>query len=71
MDVACDIVAACVNIFSIRVDIIYNTVDVFIKLFVGNIRILRREYLGPRGMRMGSGEGFTMGKFIVCTVHLI
>ena len=29
------------------------------------------EYLGPRGMRMGSGEGSTMKNFIVCTVHLI
>ena len=29
------------------------------------------EYLGPRGMRMGSGEGSTMRNFIVCTVHLI
>ena len=29
------------------------------------------EYLGPRGMRMGSEEGFTMMNFIVCTVHLI
>ena len=28
-------------------------------------------YLGPRGMRMGSGEGSTMRNFIVCTVHLI
>ena len=26
------------------------------------------EYLGPRGMRMGSGEGSTMRNFIVCTV---
>ena len=24
----------------------------------------------PRGMRMGSGEGFTMRNFIVSTVHL-
>ena len=29
------------------------------------------EYLGPIGMRMGSGEGSTMRNFIVCTVHLI
>ena len=29
------------------------------------------EYLDPRGMRMGSGEGSTMGNFIVCIVHLI
>ena len=29
------------------------------------------EYLGPRGMRMGSGGGSTMSNFIVCTVHLI
>ena len=27
--------------------------------------------MGPRGMRMGSGEGFTIRNFIVCTVHLI
>jgi len=33
-------------------------------------RVLR-EYLGPKGMRMGSGEGSTMKNFIVCTVHLI
>ena len=26
--------------------------------------------MGTRGMRMGSGEGFTMRNFIVCTVHL-
>ena len=26
---------------------------------------------GPRGMRMGSGEGSTMRKFIFCTFHLI
>ena len=24
--------------------------------------------MGPRGMRIGSGEGSTMGNFIVCTV---
>ena len=29
------------------------------------------EYLDPRGMRMGSGEGSTMRNFIVCTVHQI
>ena len=29
------------------------------------------EYLGPRGMRMGNGEGSTMRSFIVRTVHLI
>ena len=29
------------------------------------------EYLGPKGMRMGSGEGNTMRNFIVCTIHLI
>ena len=29
------------------------------------------EYLGPRGMIMGSREGSTMRNFIVCTVHLI
>ena len=29
------------------------------------------EFLGPRGMRMGSGEGSTMRKFIVCTIHLV
>ena len=28
-------------------------------------------FLGPRGMRMGSGEGSIMRNFIVCTVHLI
>ena len=33
-------------------------------------RILRR-ILGPRGMRMGSGEGSAMRKFIICIVHLI
>ena len=27
--------------------------------------------MGPRGMRMGSGEGSTMRNFVVCTVHLI
>ena len=27
--------------------------------------------MGPRGLRMGSGEGFTMRNFIVYTIHLI
>ena len=27
--------------------------------------------MGPRGMRMESGEGSTMRNFIVCTVHLL
>ena len=27
--------------------------------------------MGPRGMRIGSGEGSTMRNFIVCTVRLI
>jgi len=31
----------------------------------------KANYLGPRQMRMGSGEGSTMRNFIVCTVHLI
>ena len=31
-------------------------------------RILR-QYLGPIGMRMGSGEGFKMN-FIVCTMNI-
>ena len=29
------------------------------------------EYLDPRGMKMGSGEGSRNRKFIVCTVNLI
>ena len=29
------------------------------------------EYLGPRWMRMGSGEGSKIRNFIVCTIHLI
>ena len=29
------------------------------------------EHLGPKGMRMKSGEGSTMRNFIVCTVHTI
>ena len=29
------------------------------------------EYLGPKGMRMGSGEGSTKSNFIFCTVHHI
>ena len=33
--------------------------------------LVETSYLGPRGMRMGSGEGSTMRNFIVCTVHLI
>jgi hypothetical protein len=40
------------------------------RLRVFENRILR-DYLGPRGMRMGSGEGFTVRNFIVFTVHLI
>ena len=31
----------------------------------------RGEYLGPRGMKMGSGNGPTMRNFIICTVYLI
>jgi hypothetical protein len=33
-------------------------------------RILRGTF-GPRGMRMGSGEGSTKRNFIVCSVHQI
>ena len=33
--------------------------------------ILRYLYLGPRGMRTRSGEGFKMRNFIVCTDRLI
>jgi len=33
-------------------------------------RILRR-IVGPRGMRVGSGEGSIVSTFIVGTVHLI
>ena len=40
------------------------------RLRVFENRILRRIF-GPRGMRMGSGEGSTMRNFIVCTVNLI
>ena len=29
------------------------------------------EFLGTRGMRMGSAEGSTMRNFIVCAVHII
>ena len=27
------------------------------------------EYLGPKGMIMGSGEGFTMRNLMICTIH--
>ena len=42
------------------------------RLSVFQNRILRRIF-GPRrrGMRMGSGEGFTTRNFIVCIVHVI
>jgi hypothetical protein len=44
-------------------------------LMVIENRMLRRifgsEYLGPKGLRMGSGEGFTIRNLVVCTVHLI
>jgi hypothetical protein len=33
-------------------------------------KFLRRIF-GPRGMRMGSGEGSTIRNFKVCTVHLM
>ena len=37
------------------------------------LRILQNrnmgEYFGPKGMRIGSGEGFTIINFIVYTVH--
>ena len=28
------------------------------------------EYLDPKGMRMSSGEGFTMNSFLVCKVNV-
>ena len=31
----------------------------------------RGEYLGPKGMRMGSREGYTMKNFLVCAILLI
>jgi hypothetical protein len=40
------------------------------RLRVFENRIVRRIF-GLRRMRMGSGEGFTMRNFIVCTVHLM
>ena len=33
--------------------------------------LLLFEYLDPRGMRMGSAEGYTTMNFVVSTVHLI
>jgi hypothetical protein len=30
-----------------------------------------KEMFGPKGMRMGSREGFTMRNFILCMIHLI
>ena len=35
------------------------------------LRVLENRIPSPRGMRMGSGEDFTMKNFIVCAVHLI
>ena len=35
------------------------------------LRVFENGNLGPRGMRIGIGEGSTMRNFIVCTVHLI
>ena len=40
------------------------------RLRVFENRILRRIF-GPKRDTNGSGEGFTMRKFIVCTIHLI
>ena len=40
------------------------------RLRVFENRILRRIF-GPRGMRMGSGEGLTMRNFIACKDYLI
>jgi len=31
----------------------------------------RGEYLGPKEVRMGNGEGSIMRNFIVCAGHLI
>jgi hypothetical protein len=39
------------------------------RLRVFENRILRRIF-GPQRMRMGTGDGSTMGNFIVCIVHL-
>ena len=33
--------------------------------------IIGQEYLGPRGMRLGSGGGSTVRNFIICIVHII
>jgi hypothetical protein len=41
-----------------------------LRLRVFENRILRR-IVGPRGMRMWSGEGSTMRNFLVCAVRLI
>ena len=35
------------------------------------LRVFENRILGPRGMRMGSGEGYTTRNFIVCSIHLI
>ena len=51
----------------IEYTLIYDWVYLLSRLRVFENRILRRIF-GPK--RMGSGEGFTMRNFIVCTVHL-
>ena len=41
------------------------------KLRVFENRIFRGEYLVPKGLRLGSGEGFILRNFILCIVHVI
>ena len=55
----------------IRVNSVIHIYIVFSILLELSHGIILCEYLSPRGMRMGSGKGFTMRKFIVRTVHLI
>ena len=61
----------------ITIIIVYDTTVRIITININGDNVIRLktgswgEYLGPRGMRMGSGEGSTMRNLIVCTVHLI
>ena len=50
-----------------------NTVNIFTRqLMFGYLKTgFSGEYLHPRVMRMGSGEGSTIRNFLVSTVHLI
>ena len=52
-------------------DLILVWIIIIIIIIIITIIIIIIIYLGPRGMRMWSGEGSTMRNFIACIVHPI